>query len=176
MGGEVALVSLAPNPWYLLAGVVLDLLIGDPNYPFHPVRLIGWTLTHTENALRKAGLDGYGGGIALFVILSLVWGGGISWVVVALSKTPAAHVSVFLIYSLLALRDLLRHGWDDERAAAKRDLDGARAAISKLVGRDVSKMDADACSRAAIESLSENLTDGFLSPIFWYTLAGLPGL
>jgi adenosylcobinamide-phosphate synthase len=37
-------------------------------------------------------------------------------------------------------------------------------------------MDADACSRAAIESLSENLTDGFLSPIFWYTLAGLPGL
>lgn len=176
MGGEVALVSLAPNPWYLLAGVVLDLLIGDPNYPFHPVRLIGWTLTHTENALRKAGLDGYGGGIALFVILALVWGGGISWVVVALPKTAAAIVSVFLIYSLLALRDLLRHGWDVERAAAKRDLDGARAAISKLVGRDVSKMDADACSRAAIESLSENLTDGFLSPIFWYTLAGLPGL
>ena len=176
MGSEVAFVNLAPNPWFLMAGVALDLLFGDPNYPMHPVRLIGWTLTRTENALRRIGLDGYGGGIALFLILAIVWAGGISLIVAALPETPAAIVSVFLIYSLLALRDLLRHGWNVESAAVKGDVDAARRAISMLVGRDVSKMDAAACSRAAIESLSESLTDGWISPIFWYALGGLPGL
>ena len=56
------------------------------------------------------------------------------------------------------------------------DLTAARLAVSKLVGRDTAKMDGAACTRAAIESLSENLTDGFVSPVFWYALGGLPGL
>ena len=48
--------------------------------------------------------------------------------------------------------------------------------MSALVGRDTDRMDAGACRRAAVESLSENLTDGFVSPVFWYVLAGIPGL
>jgi len=52
----------------------------------------------------------------------------------------------------------------------------AREAIAMLVGRDVSAMDLDACRRAAIESLSESFVDGFLSALFWYAIAGLPGL
>ena len=88
----------------------------------------------------------------------------------------ASLFSVFLIYSLLALRDLLRHGADVERAATRGDLDAARFAVAKLVGRDTARMDGAACTRAAIESLSENLTDGFISPVFWYALGGLPGL
>ena len=172
----MALLKLAPNPWFLAAGVVLDLLLGDPNYAAHPVRLMGWTLTRTEKALRKSGFDGYGGGIALFFVLALVWAGGISLAVVALPDVAASLVSVFLIYSLLALRDLLRHGWDVERAATAGDVAAARSAVSKLVGRDTAKMDGAACTRAAIESLSENLTDGFVSPVFWYAVGGLPGL
>ena len=176
MGREVAFLNLTPNPWFLAVGVLLDLLVGDPNYPAHPVRLIGWTLTRTENALRKFGFDGYGGGIALFLILASVWAGGVSLAVAAMPAAPASMVSVFLIYSLLALRDLLRHGWDVERAAAGGDLMAARRAVAKLVGRDTARMDGAACTRAAIESLSENLTDGFVSPVFWYVLGGLPGL
>src|SRR6185369_6195145 len=61
-------------------------------------------------------------------------------------------------------------------AARRKQLDGARAAIALLVGRDTDKMDFDACRRAAIESLSENFVDGFLSALFWYALLGLPGL
>ena len=103
--------------------------MGDPNYPAHPVRLIGWTLTRTENALRKSGFDGYGGGIALFLILASVWAGGVSLAVAAMPAAPASILSVFLIYSLLALRDLLRHGWDVERAAAAGDLAAARSQL-----------------------------------------------
>jgi adenosylcobinamide-phosphate synthase len=176
LGREVAFLKLAPNPWYLAAGVVLDLLLGDPNYRAHPVRLMGWTLTRTENALRRSGFDGYGGGIALFFVLAFIWAGGISIAVAAMPAVAASLANVFLIYSLLALRDLLRHGWDVERAAAAGDVAAARSAVSKLVGRDTAKMDSAACTRAAIESLSENLTDGFVSPVFWYVVGGLPGL
>ncbi len=52
------------------------------------------------------------------------------------------------------------------------DLAGARLAVSALVGRDTDRMDGPACRRAAVESLSENLTDGFVSPVFWYVLGG----
>jgi adenosylcobinamide-phosphate synthase len=126
--------------------------------------------------LRRAGLDGYSGGIALFLMLNLVWIGSVSLVVATLQKSAGMAIHLFFVYSLLALRDLLVHGFAVEQAAQRRDLDAARQAIAMLVGRDTSKMDIAACRRAAIESLSENLTDGFISPIFWYALLGLPGL
>lgn len=172
----MAFVVLRQEPWFLAAGILLDFLLGDPQYPAHPVRLIGWTLSRVERLLRRMGFDGYAGGILLFLILVLVWVGGVSTLLILLPVIAAKAVHVFLIYSLLALRDLLRHGWNVETAARHRDLQEARVAIAKLVGRDTSRMDLAACRRAAIESLSENLTDGFISPVFWYSVAGLPGL
>jgi len=83
---------------------------------------------------------------------------------------------VLVVYSLLALGDLLHHVWRIESAVRRDDVAGARLAVSALVGRDTDRMDGPACRRAAVESLSENLTDGFVSPVFWYVLAGLPGL
>jgi adenosylcobinamide-phosphate synthase len=168
--------NLMPNPWFLGAGVLLDLALGDPTYAAHPVRLMGSTLTGFERLLRRIGLDGYLGGILLFLLLAALWVGG-TWALFArLHGMAAAAIHIFLIYSLLALRDLLRHGWAVERAAQRGDTAKTRLAIAKLVGRDTSKLDAAGCRRAAIESLSESLTDGFLSPIFWYALGGLPGL
>jgi adenosylcobinamide-phosphate synthase len=167
---------LRANPWLLAAGVVLDLLFGDPEYALHPVRLIGRSLTWIETILRKLGLDGYLGGILLFLLLALLWAGSAAALILWLPAPARTALEVFLIYSLLAMRDLLRHAWDVERAASNGDLPGARAAIAKLVGRDTSRMDLAACRRAAIESLSENLTDGFISPVFWYGIAGLHGL
>ena len=79
----------------------------------------------------------------------------------------------FVLYSLIALKDLCKHGLAIDRAA---DLDGARQATAMLVGRDIERMDAAACRRAGMESLSENAVDGFIAPIFYYALLGLPGL
>jgi adenosylcobinamide-phosphate synthase len=161
----------------LAVAVAIDFTAGDPHYAFHPVRLIGRALQALEGALRRWGAHGYGGGVALFVLLS---GAGL----IALSLFVhgafalaawlgwAAHV--FLLYSFLALGDLLRHGRAIERAVESGALPGARRAVSKLVGRDTEPMDGAACRRAAVESLSENLTDGFTSPLFWYVIGGLP--
>ena len=172
----MALVTFLPNAWILLASVLLDLLLGDPHYPAHPVRLMGWTLSRFEELLRKLRLDGYIGGILLLVLLVTVWVGGVSLLLLALPEPAKIAVQVFLVYSLLALRDLVSHVWAVERAASRNDLAATRGAISRLVGRDTARMDIAACRRAAIESLSENLTDGFISPVFWYAVGGLPGL
>jgi adenosylcobinamide-phosphate synthase len=83
---------------------------------------------------------------------------------------------VFVVYSLLAIGDLMAHGWRVERALRRDDLPAARRALGRLVGRDTERMNAGDCRRATIESLSENLTDGFTSPLFWYVIGGIPGL
>ncbi len=170
---------LRPSVPLLAAAVLLDLLLGDPVYPAHPARLMGWTLTQLEKLLRALKLDGYVGGVLLFLLLAIVWCGGTAALILALARWnhwAALAGQVFLIYSLVALRDLLQHGWAVEQAVRQGDLPEARCRISRLVGRETDRMDLAACRRAAIESLSENLTDGFVSPIFWYAIAGLPGI
>lgn len=170
---------LAGSAPLLVLAVLADAILGDPVYPLHPVRIMGRSLTAIETLLRRIGADGYFGGIALFLILAVVWVGGLSFALVrafAFSPLLAYALHAFLLYSLLALGDLLRHVWRVEHALRRGDLPGARSAIAWLVGRDTAPMDAAACRRAAIESLSENLTDGFTSALFWYLLAGLPGL
>lgn len=170
---------LSPTAPLLLAAVVLDLVLGDPVYRFHPVRLMGRTLTFLEENLRAGGLNGYGGGILLFTMLGAGWVGLWSGVVVSAGaawQPLGLLVHVLLVYSLIAMRDLLQHASAVEIAARRGDLVGAREAISRLVGRDTSRMDLAACRRAAIESISENLTDGFVSPLAWYAVAGVPGI
>ena len=174
----MALTVFHPNALILGLAVLLDLLFGDPVYPLHPIRLMGRSLTWIEKVLRRIGADGYAGGVLLFLFLSLLWVGGCVGFLVFLNrwKVAAFLFHLFLAYSCFALHDLLRHAWAVEAAARKGDLGGARIAISRLVGRDTGKMDMAACRRAAIESLSENLTDGFISPLCWYVVLGLPGL
>ena len=170
---------LRPNAVALAGAVALDLLMGDPVYRAHPIRLMGNTLTWLEDGLQKLRADGYGGGIALFLLLSIVWVGGSGALLLGLQKwnnAAAVIFHLFLAYSCLALHDLLRHSWAVESSARRGDLEGARKAISRLVGRDTDRMDIAACRRAAIESLSENLTDGFVSPLAWYVALGLPGI
>jgi adenosylcobinamide-phosphate synthase len=170
---------LVGHPLALGFAVLVDLAVGDPSYRWHPIRLIGHTLTALENILLRLGADSYGGGIALFILLAGIWTGGLSAVILAAGLLTIWFgwlIHTFIVYSLLALGDLLRHVWRVEQALARNDLNAARSAIGHLVGRDTDPMDAGACRRAAIESLSENLTDGFTSPLFWYVVAGFPGL
>ena len=163
----------------MVVAVVIDLIVGDPVYPAHPVRLIGRTLQWFEGRLRAVGFEGYGGGILLFVLLGGLWLPTFAAIValaLAISTTAAWFVHVILVYTLLALGDLLHHVWRIESAVRRDSIESARQAVSALVGRDTDRMDGPACRRSAVESLSENLTDGFVSPVFWYVIAGLPGL
>lgn len=171
--------SLLPRADLLAAAVALDAVLGDPVYRWHPVRLMGASLTWTEARLRATGADGRFGGCLLLAILAFAWIAGTAIIAVALASFHASLATGFhalALYSLVALGDLLKHGADVDNAASAGDLPGARKAVRRLVGRDTDPMDAAACRRAAIESLGENLVDGFVSPLAWYALAGLPGI
>jgi adenosylcobinamide-phosphate synthase len=170
---------LAPNAALLALAVVADLILGDPVYAAHPVRLIGGLLAWTEGRLRRMKADGYIGGTALFVWLAFAAIAAVSASLLAAGSvwpSLASMLHAFYVYSFLALGDLVRHVWRIERALRADDMPGARAAVGALVGRDTDRMDAGACRRAAVESLSENLTDGYVSAVFWYALTGLAGL
>jgi adenosylcobinamide-phosphate synthase len=170
---------LLPDAALLAVAVIADLAVGDPVYAWHPVRLIGRMLAWMEGRLRHWRLDGYVGGVLLFIGLAAVSLGVVTILVSVASAWSAAFawaLHAFVLYSLLALGDLLHHVWRIERAVRAEDLAAARRAVGALVGRDTDRMDGAACRRAAVESLSENLTDGFVSPLFWYVRAGLPGI
>lgn len=173
------LTILQPRIEFLLLAVTLDLLFGDPVYPLHPIRLMGLTLTGFEKSLRAIRLDGYAGGCLLFVLLGALWAGVLSFAPMGfhgLHPLAGQAFHVFALYSMIALGDLFKHGRDVDQAVSEGNLEKARLAIAKLVGRDVAKMDGPACRRAAVESLAESLVDGFASPLLFYALFGLPGV
>ena len=179
MENQVDLSVLQPGVLLLLAAVGADAILGDPIYRGHPIRLLGASLGWLERLLRAGGLDGRFGGVLLFLLLSLIWVGGTSLLALLLanvSRAAAYGFHLFMLFHMIALRDLLKHGMAIDRAAQSGDLTAAREATANLVARDTGSMDAAACRRAAIESMSESLVDGFISPIFWYALLGLPGV
>ncbi len=173
------LTILQPRPELLLAAVALDVILGDPVYRLHPIRIMGATLSWFERRLRALGTDGYVGGCILFLLLATLWIGVLSASTVEFDQLhPYAGQAfhVFVVFSMIALRDLFKHGSRVDQAVSGNDIPKARDAVANLVGRDTDKMDGPACRRAAIESLSESLVDGFASPILWYAFLGLPGI
>ena len=179
---------MAVNSWAVVlqhpaaviaAGVLADFLIGDPVYAWHPIRLLGRCLLACENQLRRLGLDGRFGGFLLFVLLfgvaSMLYG-GVHAGLGRLHWSLAWLWNVYLGLSMIAFQDLCRHGLRVGRASLTGDVALCRKHISMLVGRDTANMDARACNRAAVESMSENLVDGVLSPLFFYFLFGPYGI
>ena len=161
----------------VLVACLLDAGFGDPVYPLHPIRLLGtWSLMW-ERWLFAAGLHGYLGGVLHWLLvvggaLAAWW--GVHYGLDRFNPWAAWVWDVFLAYSLLCMRDLLAHG--RRVLDALDDLPTARRHLSMLVGRDTAALPRDGIVRAAIESLSENLTDGVLTPLWALCLFGLPGL
>jgi adenosylcobinamide-phosphate synthase len=166
------------EPRFLLwaaIGLGLDALVGDPVFRLHPIRLLGDALGAFERLLFRVGADGYAGGAMLFVLLAATL---VPTCVALLVGAAAVHPWAFdaaagaVLWACFALKDLIVHGERVARAVARDDDEGARAAIAMLVGRDTEKMDTRACGRAAVESLSENLIDGVLSPLVYAVAFG----
>jgi len=171
--------GLAPSAPLLITGLLLDAVFGDPQVRWHPIRLIGDTLSFLEKALRRLGWDGRAGGCLLFLLLAIVWvvtpSAGI-YVVGRWDTTAELVLHILTVYIMFAMRDLVDHVRRVQQAANRGDLTAAHRAIGLFVGREVDRMDLPACRRAAIESLAESFVDGFLSALFWYILLGVPGL
>jgi len=161
----------------ILGACLLDALLGDPVYPLHPIRIIGHWILVCERALFALGLKGRLGGVihwGLVVGMALgVWA-GVRLGLAAIHPWLAWGWDLFIAYSLLCTRELLEQGWRILRDLD--DLPAVRRRLSLLVGRDTEPLQRDGVVRATLESLSENLTDGVLTPLWTLCLFGLPGL
>ncbi len=161
----------------ILGACLLDILFGDPVYRLHPIRLLGrWSL-FWERWLFAIGWNGHLGGVLHWVLV--VGGALLAWLGVHLGLARvhpwlASGWDLFIAYSLLCMRDLLTHG--QRVLDALDDLPTARQRLALLVGRDTDQLQRDGIVRATIESLSENLTDGVLTPLWALCLFGLPGV
>jgi adenosylcobinamide-phosphate synthase len=156
----------------LCIAFLLDLLLGDPRYRYHPVRLIGGVIEKLERILRSRGADGKGGGILLALGtagITLLPFFGIDDLLWRIHPALSFIFGLFIVYSCLAIGDLLRHIDPVASALEDGDPDRAAKALALTVGRDVRALDRWGIARAAIETLSENFVDGFLSPVFWYS-------
>ena len=152
----------------LLAGVGLDLALGDPQWLPHPVRAIGWWAARLERALKGMAPRRFAG--VLFWILTVTPSAAFVWGSIALLPRP--WISIYWIYSLLAIRSLDHETSRAVHRLAEGDLMGASEAIGRVVGRDTGHLDEAGVLRAATETLAENLSDAVVAPLLYLALGG----
>ena len=169
-----------------LVAVAVEAAFGYPDALYraigHPVTWIGRLIAWCEQAWNspQSSYDQrrFFGVVTLLVLLatSLLGGLAIAWLCGALLPGIAGTIlCAVLASSLLAQRSLHDHVEAVATALEREGVVGGRKAVSMIVGRDTSELDEPAISRAAIESLAENFSDGIVAPLFWMVVAGLPG-
>ena len=169
------------RPAQLLAMLIVEAAIGYPAFLFHrighPVSWIGMLITTLESSWNtgKAKRKRAVGLVLLFAIATAA--GSAGWLIEHVTGNGPAILLIILCGTTgLAQRSLHEHVIGVLRPLRSNDLPGARAAVSRIVGRDTGTLDEAGVSTAAIESLAESFCDGIVAPAFWFLVAGLPGL
>lgn len=169
----------------LLIALVADRLIGDPaifwRYVPHPAVWFGSLIDVFERTFNNPGYSplirkvlGIAS-IVILVLFSMVVG---HWTCVILDLIPAIGfvIEIAIVAVLIAQKSLADHVHAVAGGLRDGGLAGGREAVSRIVGRDPETLDEFGVTRAAIESLAENASDGVIAPAFWFLLLGLPGL
>lgn len=162
----------------LTIGFLLDLLIGDPQNPFHPIRFIGSLCSSLEKLFRKI-LNNYLKIAGLLTwIFSVVIVYIISSVIIKLSFNInyilGIVISGIMIYFTISAKALKVEGLKVIKFLLKDDLEGARKQLSYIVGRDTASLDKEGILRAVVETIAENMSDGVVAPLFYAGLFGAP--
>lgn len=181
------LIPLSPfslPPAILILAFVMDSAIGDPRWLPHPVRIIGYGISCAEKVLRsffKSPLSEKIAGILLVLIIVLpVFGLTYLFLNAVRSFSYGAAISlsaIFIIYltsSTIAIKELIRSAKLVIDAVQEGKLEQARSKLSMIVGRDTQKLSEEDVLKATIETLSENLSDGVIAPLFYLVIGGLP--
>ncbi len=155
--------------------MVLDSLLGEPTWLWsripHPVRVMGRLIETADKVLNNGGHKRAKGVLALAGLLAgfTLVGAGLAWL------PDGGALEALGAAILIGHRALVEHV-AAVGTALGQGLPAGRSAVSLIVGRDVAALDESAVARAAIESAAENFSDGVVAPVFWFLLAGLPGI
>ena len=166
---------LAISP--LMAGWILDLLIGDPQWLPHPVVWFGKAIAACEHKLNRGHHRKAKGAVVAICLIALVF--ALTWLVrywlLSLSSYLLLLFDAVIIFYCLAGTTLIREV-REVFYALDRSLEEGRQQVARIVGRDTSELSAQEVRTAALETLAENLSDGVIAPLFWFSLLGTPGM
>ena len=165
----------------ILIGFVLDLILGDPEWMPHPVVQLGRATTAMERRLRKwfpkteKGERAAGRLMAfllpfltLIVVFDFLW--------LCYEVTPWLYLAMqsLLCWQCLAMKDLATESSRVQQALESGDLEKARKQVSRIVGRDTENLTAGGVTRAAVETVAENFSDGVIAPLLCMLVGGAP--
>ncbi len=167
--------------WAMVIGFGLDLLLGDPQGWPHPVAAIGRLIAALERGLRRIFPATPGGEWAA---------GGVLWLLTVLTAAGVPALALWLCHrvspwlrlaaesamcwQILAVKSLRVESMKVHDALAAEDVEGARRAVSMIVGRDTRRLDRAGICRAAVETVAENTSDGVVAPLVFLALGGAP--
>ncbi len=159
----------------ILAGYIMDLIFGDPQWHWHPVRIIGRQIGGLEKKLNTGKFNKFPAGIALVILVVgttviLVWG---SLQLVRMMHPVIYYAySAMLIYFSLSVKSLAIESRRVYTDLEKRDLTAARKSLSMIVGRDTDNLEEKEMIRATLETVAESTMDGIVAPLFYAFLGG----
>ena len=165
----------------IAVGFCLDLILADPAWMPHPVVWMGRFITLVEKLLRKVFPKTPMGERAagVFLVLALL---SVTGVIAFGAITLANFVSPYLSFALqvlwcwqvLALKGLKQEATAVYQKLAENNLPAARTAVARIVGRDTKSLSEEGVTKAAVETVAENFSDGVLAPLFYLFLGGAP--
>ena len=165
----------------LLIGFGIDLLMGDPHSIPHPVVGIGKLISFLEKGLRRMFPKTDGGEIAaggvlwvLVVVICTALPAGILFLCDRLSPWLRLTVESLMCWQILATKSLKDESMKVYMALESGDLEESRHAVSMIVGRDTARLDDAGVTRAAVETVAENTSDGVVAPMLFLALGGAP--
>lgn len=165
----------------MTAGFLLDLCFGDPRWLPHPVRAMGWLISHLEHFLRKhlpkTPQGERLGGIFLVAVVLFVTGifaNGILQAAGWIHPRLGLAVECIMCYQMLAARGLRDESMKVWKALSNQDVESARTAVSMIVGRDTAVLSEEGIIKAAVETVAENTSDGVIAPLFYMAFGGGP--
>ena len=163
-------------------GFLIDFIVGDPQGLWHPVCGIGSLISRMEKQLRRNVADTPQNlllaGAALAVTIPCM-----TVVITAVLLLAAGFIHPYLRFALmcvldgwiLAARSLKTESMKVYRKLKEKDLNGARYAVSMIVGRDTERLTAEGVTRAAVETVAENASDGVIAPLLFLLFFGPVG-
>lgn len=170
--------------WSLYAMIIgfgIDLLVGDPHGFPHPVIVIGKLIDRLERSLRQifpkseAGEKTAGAILWILVVMTAtVIPTGLLWVCHRISSWLRLAVESIMCWQILATKSLRDESMKVYHELEHGDITTARYAVSMIVGRDTASLDDGAVTRAAVETVAENTSDGIVAPLLFLAIGGAP--
>ena len=166
-------------------GFLLDLILGDPYWLPHPIRLIGNLIVALEKRFLSKETKGKEhkeqekserrrGTLLVFIVLSVTFAVTAFLVIGAYLLHPYLGVAVetIMTYQILAVKCLKVESMKVYQSLTKEGIEEARQAVAMIVGRDTAVLDGTGVAKAAIETVAENTSDGVIAPMLYTALGG----